>query len=273
MIKRVLGIIVALIGALGIVLSLLGAMYVWRAAQIAEAAADDALGLLSDTLDNVEDSLDVALTTLDDAADAMDALHATTLEVGETLSSTQPTLQGMADLAEDDLSQSIESTLAALQAMEETAGVVDRMMRGLSLFGVGDYDPDVPLDQAVATMGAGLEPVPGDLRQMGNDLRQAGSSLEGVQDSITRMGDHILDIGKDVSSANAVIGSYTEIVRRLQARMRALRENIGQSIRAVAWGATLLLIWIGLSQLALIQWGIGLWSRGTGDEQTEYREE
>jgi hypothetical protein len=27
----------------------------------------------------------------------------------------------------------------------------------------------------------------------------------------------------------------------------------------IAWGVTLLLIWIGLSQLALIQWGISLW--------------
>ena len=41
----------------------------------------------------------------------------------------------------------------------------------------------------------------------------------------------------------------------------------------VAWGATLPLVWIGLSQLALIQWDIGLWSRGTGDEQGENREE
>jgi hypothetical protein len=273
MIKRVLGIILALIGALGIVLSVLGIVYVWRAAQVAEAAAEDALALLSDTLDNVESSLDVASTTLDDAAAAMDALHATTLDVGQTLSSTQPTLEGMADLAEDDLSQSIESTLAALQAMEETAGVVDRMMRGLSLFGVGDYDPDVPLDQAVATMGAGLEPVPDSLRQMGDGLRQTGSNLEGVQDGITRMGDHMLNIRQDVSSANAAIGSHTGVVQQLKERVHALRENVDQPIRMVAWGATLLLIWIGLSQLALIQWGIGLWSRGTGDEQEDDREE
>jgi hypothetical protein len=273
MIKRVLGIMLALIGALGIVLSVLGVVYVWRAAQVAEAAADDALGLLSDTLDNVEDSLDVALTTLDDAADAMDALHATTLDVGQTLSGTQPTLEGMADLAEDDLSQSIEATLAALQAMEETAGVVDRMLRGLSLLGVGDYDPDVPLDQAVATMGEGLEPVPDGLRQMGDGLRQAGSNLAGVQDGITRMGEHMLNIRQDVSDANAAIGSHTDIVQRLQDQVHALHENVGQPIRIVAWGATLLLVWIGLSQLALIQWGISLGASERGEEQEEGREE
>ena len=65
----------------------------------------------------------------------------------------------MADLAEDDLPQSIESTLVALEAMEETAGVIDGMLRGLSRFGVGDYAPDVPLDQAIASMREGLAPV------------------------------------------------------------------------------------------------------------------
>jgi len=40
----------------------------------------------------------------------------------------------------------------------------------------------------------------------------------------------------------------------------------------VAWGTTLPLAWIGLLQLALIQWGIGLWSRGTGDEQEDDKE-
>ena len=62
-----------------------------------------------------------------------------------------------------------------------------------------------------------------------------------------------------MSSANAAIGSHADVVYRLQDQVHALRGNVGQAVRAVAWGITLLLIWIGLSQLALIQWGISLW--------------
>jgi hypothetical protein len=259
MIKRILGILLALAGALGILLCVLGVLYVWRAADRVAAAADDAAGLLADTLDNVERSLDVASTTLDDAVAAVEALHATTLGVGETLSSTHPTLDGMADLAKDDLAGSIASTREALEVMAETAGVIDRTMRGLSQLGVGDYDPDVPLDQAIAAAGEDLEPVPDGLRQMGDGLRQTGTSLQSVQGGITQMGDHILEIGKDVGSANAILGSQTDVVQRLQERLHALRQNVDQPIRVIAWGVTLLLIWIGLSQLALIQWGISLW--------------
>jgi len=259
MIKRILGILLALAGALGILLCVLGVLYVWRAADHVAAAADDAMDLLADTLDNVERSLDVASTTLDDAVAAVEALHATTLGVGETLSNTRPTLDGMADLAEDDLAGSIASTREALEVMAETAGVIDRTMRGLSQLGVGDYDPDVPLDQAIAAASEDLEPVPDGLRQMGDGLRQTGTSLQSVQGGITQMGDHILEIGKDVGSANLVLGRQTDVVQRLQERVHTLRQNVDQPIRVVAWGVTLLLIWIGLSQLALIQWGISLW--------------
>lgn len=259
MIKRILGTLLALAGALGILLSVLGVVYLWRAAGSVTAAADETLGLLSDTLDNVERSFDVASTTLDDAAVAVGALHTTTLGLGETLSSTQPTLGEMAILVEDDLPQSIESTLATLEVVEETAGVVDQTLRGLSLLGLAAYDPDVPLDQAVAATGEGLGPVPGNLREVGEGLRRTSASLDRVQDDIAGMGDHILDIREDVTSANVVIRGYVDIVQRLQERVQALRQGVGESLRVVAWGATLLLAWIGLSQLALIQWGVSLW--------------
>lgn len=259
MVKRILGILLALSGALGIALSVLGILYVWRATDDVVAAADDALELASDTLDNVERSLDVASTTLDDAVIAVEALHTTTLGVAETLSSTQPTLSGMADLAEEDLAQSIESTRAALETMQETASVIDVTLRGLSRFGVGSYDPEVPLDQAVATMAADLKPVPGGLRQMGAGLRQTSASLHSVQGGVALMGDHISEIGSDIDDANMIISSQTDVVQELQERVHTLRENASQPIRVVAWGMTLLLIWIGLSQLALIQWGISLW--------------
>jgi hypothetical protein len=62
MFKRILGILLALAGALGIAMSVLGVVYVWRAVDRVTVAADEGLSLVSDTLDNVERSLDVAST-------------------------------------------------------------------------------------------------------------------------------------------------------------------------------------------------------------------
>lgn len=261
MIKRILGTVVILLGALGIVLSVLGTLYVWRAADSAMASADDGLVLLSDTLENVERSLDVASTTLDGATVAVQGLYTTTLDVRQTLSSTQTTLDEMAGLTEDSLPRSVEASLTALKGLEETARVVDQLLRGLSAFGLGDYEPDIPLDEAVAAALDGLEPVPDSLRQMGRGLRQTSVSLEGVQSGMTLMGDQFLAIRDNTSSADAIISDQTDVVQGLRDQVHTLRQDVGRPIRAVAWGATLLLIWIGLSQLALIQWGVSLWQR------------
>ncbi|MGD2147820.1 MAG: hypothetical protein PVH41_14080 [Anaerolineae bacterium] len=261
MIRRVTGTLLILVGALGIALSALGVVYVWRAAEDVTVAADDTLVLISDTLRDVNRSLDVASDTLDGAAVAAAGLYTTTLDVSHTLSSTRVTVDEMAGLVEDDVPQSIEASLGALEALEETAAVIDQILRALQQLGLGDYDPDIPLDRAVAQAAAGLEPVPKSLRTMGAGLYETGESLEQVQGGIALMGDHVLGIRTNVVDAGAALNSHRDTLEQLQTRVGAARENLDRPIQTAAWGATLLLIWIGLSQLAILRWGIGLWQR------------
>jgi hypothetical protein len=261
MTRRIVGTLLILAGALGIALSALGVFYVWRAAEDVTVAADDSLVLVSDTLNDINNSLDVASSTLDGAAIAVSSLYTTALGVSETLSSTRVTVDEMAGLAEDDLPQSIESSLLALDGLEETAAVIDRLLRGLQQFGVGDYDPETPLDRAVAEAVNGLMPVPQSLRAMGAGLHQTGAGLEQVQDGVVLMGDHMLGIRQNVVDADAALSSHRSTLEQLQTRVGTARQNVERPIQTVAWGATLLLIWIGLSQLAIVRWGIGLWQR------------
>lgn len=261
MAQRTAGTLLILLGALGIVLSVLGVVAIWRAADDVTVAAEDGLSVLSDTLTDIDRSVDLASTTLEGATVAIDGLYTTTLDVSDTLSSTRVAIDEMAGLAEDDLPQSIESSLLALEALEETAGIIDQLLRGLQLFGVGNYDPEIPLDQAVAEAGAGLEPVPESLRTMGTGLHDTSASLEQVQDGIVLMGGYLKGIRQNAVEADAALSSHRGTLRELQTRVRAVRREVDRTIRMVAWGATLLLIWIGLSQLAIVRWGVSLWQR------------
>jgi hypothetical protein len=261
MIRRVLGTLLILVGALGMALSSLGVVYVWRAAEDVTLAADDTLVLVSDTLKDVSRSLDVASSTLVGAAIAAAGPYTTTLDVSHTLSSTRVTVYEMAGLVEDDVPQSIEASLVALEALEDTAAVIDRLLRALQQLGLGDYDPEIPLDRAVVQAGAGVEPVPKSLRAMGAGLYETGRSLEQVQGGIALMGDHVLAIRENVVDAGAALSSHHSTLQRLDGRVGTARRNVDRPIQTVAWGATLLLIWIGLSQLAILRWGIGLWQR------------
>jgi hypothetical protein len=270
MIRRVLGTLLILVGLLGIGLSALGVVYIWHAAEDVRKVADESLLLLSDTLEDVDYSLDVGSNTLDGAAVAIDGLYTTTLDVSRTLSSTRMTIDEMAGLAEDDLPRSIEASLVAFEALEETAAVVDNLLRSFQQFGVGDYDPDIPLDQAVAEAGTGLAPVPESLRTMGAGLYQTSANLEQVQSGVALMGDHMVAIRQNVTEVDGALSSHRDTVQQLRTRVWTVRQDVDRPVQTITWGATLLLTWIGLSQLAIVRWGIGLWQRRTtqaGDRQ------
>lgn len=135
MTRRIVGTLLILLGALGITFSVLGVIGVWRAAEAVTVATDDSLALLSETLEDIDRSLSVMSSTLDGAAVATDGLYTITLDVSRTLSGSRIMIDEMAALADDDLPQSIEASLVALEALEETAGMIDQMLRGLQRLG------------------------------------------------------------------------------------------------------------------------------------------
>ena len=259
MTRRIVGTLLILLGFLGMAVCALGVVYVWRGMEQVTTVADDSLVLLSDTLDEIDHSLGVAGDTLGAATEAVDVLFTTTLDVSSTISSTKTTIDQIAGMTEDELPGSLEASLMALESVEETAAVIDRLLRTLEQLGVGSYDPEVPLDEAVAEAGRSLEPIPDSVRAMGSSLRQTSGSLEEVQAGILLMGNQMTVIGESITDADAAIGGLGESLAELQSRIDAARQNLVRPIRTVAWGATLLLIWIGLSQLAIVRWGIGMW--------------
>jgi hypothetical protein len=106
-----------------------------------------------------------------------------------------------------------------------------------------------------------LDPVPQSLRTMGTGLYDTSASLEQVQDGIVLMGGYMKGIRQNAVEADAALSSHRATLRELQTQVRAIRREVDRTIRKVAWGATLLLIWIGLSQLAIVHWGVSLWQQ------------
>jgi methyl-accepting chemotaxis protein len=262
MTRRVLGTLLILLGFLGVALCAAGVAYVWYGAERVTVAAEDTLTLVSDTLGEIDRSLAVADDTLGGTAVTVDGLYTTTLDVSVTLSRTQATLNDIADLTEEELPESMEASLVALGSLEETAAVIDQLLRSFQQLGVGSYDPEVPLDQAVAQAAAGLGPVPDSLRALGDGLRVTSDSLDDVRAGVDLMSAQMTVIETDVSEADEAVDSLAETLREVDGRVKTVRANLDRPIRLAAWGATLLLVWIALSQLAIIRWGIGLWQDG-----------
>ncbi len=259
MIRRMTATLLIALGALGVTLCTLGVFSIWRAADSVTAAAEDALILVTDTLDDVDYSLSVSSQTLEGVAVAMDGLYTITVDMGAALSTTKMTIDEMAVLTGGDLPRSIESSLVALEALEETAAVIDQFLYSLQLLGIGSYNPDMPMDQAVAEAALGLQPVPENLRTMAQGLELTGENLSSVRVGLGLMGDHMLGLQENVLDADTAVSSHRHTMQEVRSRVVLVRQNVRGPIRAVAWGATILLVWIGLSQLALVRWGVRIW--------------
>jgi methyl-accepting chemotaxis protein len=261
MVRRILGTLLILLGVLGISFCALGVVAVWRTAENVRTAADDTLHAASSTLDEIDHSLDLASTILDDAGFAITSLYTTTLEVNRTLSTTQVAIDEMADLTEDEVPQSVEASLMALDALEDSAGLIDRLLRSLAQLGIGSYNPAVPLDQTVAEARAGLVVVPASLRTMGAGLQETSESLSDIQEGVASMADTTIAFQGDLDEAEAAISIHRRTVDDVQNRIQNARESLEPATEVVAWGVTILLIWIGVSQLAIIFWGVSLWQK------------
>lgn len=261
MIRRMTATLLIGLGTLGVTLCGLGVFSIWRTADGVITAAEDALLLMTDTLDDVDDSLSVTSHTLEGIAVAMDGLYIITLDMGAALSTTKMTIDEMAVMTGSDLPRSIESSLVALEALEETAAVIDQFLYGLHRLGIGSYNPEISMDQAVAQAALGLEPVPNNLRTMSDGLELTGENLSSVRVGIGLMGDHMLGLQENVIDADAAVSSHRNTMQQVRSRVVRVRHNVHGPIRAVAWGVTILLVWIGLSQLALVRWGVRIWPR------------
>jgi len=258
MIRRILGLILLVLGLAGLALCGAGIYFTWQAAAGVVVAADESIGLLLDTVDNVQLTLDVASTTLDDAGMAVGALYTTTTGIGDTLGSTRGALGSMAGLAGNTLPQSIETTMTAVDTIEQTAGAIDQVLTSLSMLGLAQYAPEVPLGQAVADVGDSLEGVPEQLRALSAGLEQTEASLGGVQESVDVIAGQLVGIQQNLGGAHVALSGYGAVFRTLHDQLVTLRANVAQPIRTVAWAFTVLLLWIGISQLAILQWGAGL---------------
>ena len=139
--------------------------------------------------------------------------------------------------------------------------MIDQLLRGPHHFEASEYESRMTLDQEAAEAGARLEPIRQSLRVMGAGLQQTSLSLGDAQSGQTLMGDRVIHIRQNVIDAEVAIISHQTTLEQLKKRVRVLRRDVSCPTPAIAWVVSLILIWIGLSQLAILRWGIGLWQR------------
>jgi methyl-accepting chemotaxis protein len=263
MLRKIVGVALVIIGLLGLALSLAGTVISRQIIEDFGNAADNALLLTGQSLDTVNDTLTLTKQTLGEVTAGLDTVGEAAVNLSSTLDDTQPILEQVTQVAARDVPDGLDAVQTAIPDVAQAAGAIDDTLSILnafqverSIFGVPiqfdlgiDYDPESPLDETVLELGQSLQGMPAGLRALEDDLTIANESLFVI-------GDNVLAIAEDLDRLNASVGELEPLIDeylRLAAETADLinqtRESLTQQLQTAKLIATLLFVWLGLSQI------------------------
>jgi len=263
--KRFLSIVVGtallLAGIFGLVLSIGGLLVLPQLERQAEDVAAEQIEVFDRALAVTLDGLITAETSVVQAREAVDALEGIMADVGQAIDETTPVVEVAAELLNEQLPSTLETTQDALASVATSAQLVDDILGVISsipLLGTESYSPDIPLHQGFQDVSDSMDGIPELLLIAGQGLEAGTGSLQDIEEGFAAMGRSIGETTTSLENAQAVLEDYQQIVGELQGAVSYVRESLPGWLRTIRWGLTLALIWLGVAQLGLITQG---WER------------
>ena len=129
-----------------------------------------------------------------------------------------------------------------------------------------EYEPEEPFDDTVRAMGESLDGLPEQLRSLSGELETTSQNLVTISEDILLVSGDLGTINEDLKSVGPLIDEYIGIVTQINDAMRQVRAQILPQLETAKFGLTLLLAFLGLSQIAPLYLG---WELITGQRDAD----
>lgn len=283
MLRRLLGLFMLLIAIVGVILSVAGTYVVWNMIDGLGDGIDATLELTSQSLDTVADSLILTKSTVEDVTDSVDTVEITTNNLSTTISDTRPLLDQVSLVATEDVPNSLEAVQETLPNVAEVAGSIDDTLRILSAFSVNqsivgvnfgfdlgiDYDPEQPFDESIEQIGSSLDGVPERLRELEPFLDVTSGNLATISENIETLASDLGEINENIENVQPLLDDYLDIVYQTQDLVNQTRGSLRAQLQPVKYIVMILFIWIGLTQIAPLYLGWGIFRDSFNDLDEE----
>jgi ABC-type transporter Mla subunit MlaD len=191
--------------------------------------------------------------------DLIGNLQATVETTAKAISSTNPLIDEIAGLMEEDLPNTIRATQTSLETAQQSAATIDTLLRamsGIPLIGPSiGYDPEVPLSEALGQVAQNLEDLPDAFIGMQENLVNTQSNLQIFESDLTVMAESVGQIQSSVAQYDQVIGGYQASLDQLLTQLNTISANLPNIVRMISIGLTAFLVWMAIAQLGLITQG------------------
>lgn len=250
--------LLAIAGTLAVVSSLLLGVGGWLLVDGMMSGASGIIRSASEVVDDVEVATDAALVGISSVQAVVEDIESTARSSARTLGTTEELLADISDRSVPDVAETIEGAVQAMPGIIQTGRVIDRTLNALSLVGV-DYDPEVPLDQALESLRDSLAPLPQEIRDQGVLLDAAARDLSEIGEDAGSLAASLLEVRIDLleaedsitataSNLEEVAGFFTELGAEFETfRSWAPWLPVAAAVALAASGAGILAL--GVSEL------------------------
>jgi ABC-type transporter Mla subunit MlaD len=248
-------------GVAGAILAVLGGWLGFVLIGNLAAGLDASLAAAGTVLATTTEAVDVIDGVLDDTAAALSSMEDTLQGGQEGMEEAAALAAGLGTLVTEEVPEALDGVLASMPALVDTARVIDRTMRALSLVGV-DYDPEVPLDQSISGIEQTLEPLPEQLRAQQAALEGLSASMAAMAASLGDLSTQVAALGDGLSDASGLIDEYRASVGDVSAVVESARSSLATQLRWARALLVLLCLTAAVSLTAPAFWGWQVWRRG-----------
>jgi len=278
--RRLIGLLIIIVGILGLVIAGAGAFFANRAIDATVAGLNSVVDTLGTTVDTSTDSLRNVQATLTEVGATLDTVSLTAGNAATTLVDTQPLLEQVTTLTTQTLPASIDAVNVAVPNLAGIAGSIDTTLTRLSDFQLErtflgqsfnfdlgiDYSPEEPFDEAVLQIGESLQDVPDQLRALEDSLQTSITNIGAV-------GGNIDQLSANIDGINTTVQEFIPLLDQTTASLENVRAQVNANLNTIKLVATGLLAWFALYQIVPLYVGYRMLSdkvvEGTFEERVE----
>ena len=216
--------------------------------------ATDSFDVLSGALEAIDSTVEVVDESLVVFTETLVGVDGVFSETDATLAEVSTVVLATGGLLQEDIPGQIDSIQSAMDGLIDTANIVDGVLGALSFVGV-DYDPAVPLDEALIDVNDQL----GDL---GDSLSGFAADLFSLTVSVNRLNDEVGEVGATLSGLSGQVEDSRGLIAEYQetaTTARVVIDSASDRLTAQVW--LIRLLGVGLL-LALVPLFSLLWWTG-----------
>lgn len=193
-------------GVVGLIGSLIAGVVGWFVVARAQETVAASVVPVTRVVGNLSETIEASQVIVERTTETVESIENATRSTVRTLRSVGEVLGETASIAEVEVVDSLESAVDALPGLISTGRIIDRTMRALSFVGV-DYDPDLPLDVALAELQSSLAPLPNQVRRQVELLEEVQLNLDEIADDARELTGVLFETRLDMLDTERVLTS------------------------------------------------------------------